>query len=212
MKYLKAAALLLMIIAGAACLVIHSYIGKIRYDRGDGDGAGYEAAGALELDETAEAEEENPVSEEEEAVGETDSPETEIAVLEARLKEQTDESAALMFSKDVVNLLLIGCDSRRKGGGGRSDAIILLSINRKSRKITMTSFMRDSYVTIPGYENNRINAAYAYGGAGLLMETIETNFAVETDRYVMVDFYSFADIVDKIGASICRSRTQRLRL
>ena len=59
--------------------------------------------------------------------------------------------------------------------------------------------MRDSYVPIPGKGNNRINTAYALGGGKLLLNTIETNFAVDVDKYVSFDFYSFVDVVDSVG-------------
>jgi len=77
--------------------------------------------------------------------------------------------------------------------------MILVSVNKKEKQIYLTSIMRDSYVTIPGRENNRINAAYAFGGGSLLLETIETNFAIDVDRYVAFDFYSFVKVVDSIG-------------
>ena len=84
------------------------------------------------------------------------------------------EHDAKPWKKDgVVNILLIGNDSRENGEDGRSDAMILLSISDKTRKIYMTSILRDIYVEIPGHGGSRLNAAYAYGGPELLMETIE---------------------------------------
>jgi LCP family protein required for cell wall assembly len=77
--------------------------------------------------------------------------------------------------------------------------MILLSINSSTHKTTMTSFMRDCYVEIPDYGWAKLNAAYVYGGAELLMDTIEQNFDVQVDRYVYVNFYSFIDIVDAVG-------------
>ncbi len=99
----------------------------------------------------------------------------------------------------VINILLIGNDSRDKGDDGRSDAMILLSVSSKTKTIHMMSLLRDMYVEIPGYENNRLNAAYAYGGAELLMETIEANFDVEVNRYAQVNFQAFANLVDAVG-------------
>jgi LCP family protein required for cell wall assembly len=77
--------------------------------------------------------------------------------------------------------------------------MILVSINKKSKQIVMTSIMRDSYVSIPGYGNTRINAAYAYGGEDLLIDTIEQNFKIQIDRYVAVNFFTFVDVVDAVG-------------
>ena len=99
----------------------------------------------------------------------------------------------------VINILLIGNDSRSEGEDGRSDAMILLSISDKTKKIHMTSLLRDMYVKIPGYDDNRLTAAYSYGGAELLMETIEANFDIEINRYVQVNFQAFAGVVDAVG-------------
>lgn len=62
-----------------------------------------------------------------------------------------------------------------------------------------TSFLRDIYLQIPDRGNNRINAAFAYGGADLLMDTMEQNFKLKVDKYASIDFYSFIDVVDAIG-------------
>lgn len=99
----------------------------------------------------------------------------------------------------VVNILLIGNDSRENGEDGRSDAMILLSISNKTGKIYMTSLLRDMYVKIPGHDDNRLNAAYSFGGAELLMETVEQNFDIKVDRYVLVNFEAFANLVDAVG-------------
>ena len=104
-----------------------------------------------------------------------------------------------MKQEGVVNILLIGNDSRQNGEDGRSDAMILLSISDETNKIYMTSLLRDMYVEIPGYKANRLNAAYSYGGAELLMETIELNFDIQVDRYVLVNFEAFANLVDAVG-------------
>lgn len=99
----------------------------------------------------------------------------------------------------VVNILLIGNDSRQNGEDGRSDAMILLSISSKTKSIYMTSLLRDMYVDIPGHDGNRLNAAYSFGGAELLMETIEQNLDIPVNRYVLVNFEAFANLVDAVG-------------
>ena len=104
-----------------------------------------------------------------------------------------------MQEDGVINILLIGNDSRSEGDDGRSDAMILVSISSKTKKIHMMSLLRDMYVDIPGYESNRLNAAYSYGGAELLMETVEANFDVEVNRYAQVNFQAFANLVDAVG-------------
>ena len=100
--------------------------------------------------------------------------------------------------KGVVNILLIGNDSRLNGDDGRSDAMILLSISKKTRTIYMTSFLRDMYVEIPGKGGNRLNAAYSLGGAELLMATIEENFDIPVNRCMQVNFEAFANLVDAV--------------
>lgn len=99
----------------------------------------------------------------------------------------------------VVNILLIGNDSRENNGEGRSDAVILLSVSNNSKKIYMTSLLRDMYVEIPGHDGNRLNAAYSFGGAELLMETVEENLGVPVNHYVQVNFEAFANLVDAVG-------------
>lgn len=102
-------------------------------------------------------------------------------------------------SEGVYNILLIGNDSRSQGDDGRSDAMILLSITKKTRSIQMISLLRDMYVDIPGHDGNRLNAAYAYGGPELLIETIKQNLGIEVNRYVVVNFQAFANLVDAVG-------------
>lgn len=99
----------------------------------------------------------------------------------------------------VKNILLIGTDARSSDEDGRSDSMIVLSINSKKNRIVMTSILRDSYVEIPGHGSNRINAAYSYGQEDLLIQTIEQNFKIPIDAYAKVDFFSFIDIVDAVG-------------
>lgn len=104
------------------------------------------------------------------------------------------------FKEDgVKNILLIGNDSRSADESGRSDAMILVSVSSKTNSIYLTSLLRDIYVDIPGHDGNRLNAAYAYGGPELLMETLEQNFDIEVNRYMLVNFQAFANLVDAVG-------------
>ena len=113
-------------------------------------------------------------------------------------KEIASLTAQPMKENGVVNILLIGNDSRENGDDGRSDAMILLSISSRTKTIYMTSILRDVYVEIPGHDGNRLNAAYSYGGAELLMETIEKNFDIPVNRYMLVNFEAFASLVDAV--------------
>lgn len=109
------------------------------------------------------------------------------------------EGAGALRQGGVTNILLIGNDSRENGEDGRSDAMILISISSKTKTVQMISLLRDMYVEIPGHDGNRLNAAYAYGGPQLLMETVEENFGIPVSRYVQVNFEAFANLVDAVG-------------
>ena len=124
-----------------------------------------------------------------------------VGVVYSKLNYREIESVASESMKEdgVINILLIGNDSRKNGEDGRSDAMILLSISDKTKQIHMTSLLRDMYVDIPGHDGNRLNAAYSYGGAELLMETVEKNLDIKVNRYVSVNFEAFANLVDAVG-------------
>ena len=110
------------------------------------------------------------------------------------------QSTDLNYSEDpnYYNVLLIGCD-KSDGTSQRSDSMILVTIDKEHQKIKMTSFMRDLWVSIPGYDDARLNAAYSYGGAELLLKTIYENFGVPINDYVMVDFEMFEKLIDGLG-------------
>ena len=110
-----------------------------------------------------------------------------------------DYDADIGRDSDIINILLIGQDRREDETRARSDSMILCTFHKSEKKLTMTSFLRDTYVKIPGYGQNRINVAYAAGGMSLLNKTLENNFGVHIDGNVEVDFYQFADIVDLLG-------------
>lgn len=140
------------------------------------------------------------IPEDDDLTEEPDSPKEVIDDADEQIRQNLEENATdIIYDDNVYNVLLIGTDSRDNNSRGRSDSMILMSINKESKQIYMTSFMRDSYVSIPGKSNNRLNAAYAYGGPELLMDTIEQNFKVKIDKYAMVNFYSFMDVIDAVG-------------
>ena len=106
-------------------------------------------------------------------------------------------------SKNIINVLLLGVDSETgKAEGGRSDAIILLSLNKKTKTITLVSFLRDcyTYMNINGSERCcKTNHAYFWGGPAALIETLENNYKIEIDHYISVDFKSFPKLIDSLG-------------
>ncbi len=109
------------------------------------------------------------------------------------------EESSFLYETDAFNLLLIGIDAREDSFSGNSDAMILLSINRDTKKVVMTSLLRDIYVSIPGHGNNRLNHAYLTGGMSLLTQTIQNNLGIHVDRCVVINFYLMMDLVDALG-------------
>lgn len=112
---------------------------------------------------------------------------------------QLPEPAAPIPSSKTVHILLIGQDRMEGEPRARSDSLILCTVNFQDQTLTMTSFLRDLYVEIPGYRNNRINAAYTAGGMKLLNQTLETNFGIRVDGNIEVDFSQFPKIIDLLG-------------
>ena len=107
---------------------------------------------------------------------------------------------ATIGGDEIVNIMLIGQDRRPGEDRARSDSMILVTFNKTKKTVTMTSFMRDLYVKIPGgYKDNRINTSYSLGGMELLDETLFVNFGVEVDANVEVDFDQFEHIIDLLG-------------
>ena len=107
-----------------------------------------------------------------------------------------------MKSKNVVNVLLIGADSRKGTNTGNTDTMLLVSLNKKTKQIKLVSFMRDSYLYIEGKNNSycsKLNAAFSMGGPETLMTTIENNYKIEIDNFVMVNFESFKAIIEAMG-------------
>lgn len=111
----------------------------------------------------------------------------------------------------LINILLIGQDRRPGEERARSDSMILCTFNKEDKTITLTSVMRDLYVEIPGYQSNRINAAYAAGGMPLLNKTLEHNFGIQVDGNVEVDFGQFSQIIDLLGGVSIELRADEAR-
>ena len=126
-----------------------------------------------------------------------------------------DTIKATMSDKNVKNILIIGSDTRDPNTKGRTDVMMIMSVNTDKKEITLISLMRDMYLPLVGYYNdgtkmynddepdglyrNKLNSAYVFGGPELLMDTITYNFGIEIDDYIYIDFNSFVSIVDSIG-------------
>lgn len=96
-----------------------------------------------------------------------------------------------------INVLLIGSDSR--GDEGRSDALMIAHYNQTTNNVKIVSIMRDTYVDIPDYGMNKINAAFAFGGPELVRKSIKQNFDIDVNYYAIVDFEGFPKIVDLLA-------------
>ncbi len=172
----------ILILCLSGYLIINGYLDKIKYDPGVKPLA-------------------SEISSEPGDNTESDSPREEIDAFNRQVEENLSiNSTPLLYDKDVFNVLLIGSDTRVAGSTGRSDSMILISINKKTSKIIATSLLRDIYLQIPGVAlGNRLNTAIAFGGPALLLNTIRQNFKINVDRYIAVDFFSFMDIIDQVG-------------
>lgn len=110
-----------------------------------------------------------------------------------------EQSDSIFKGKNVVNILLVGQDRREGQPRQRSDAMILCTINKETKTLTMTSFMRDVWVYIPDHYNQRINVPYMLGGFELLNKTLDYNFGVSADYNIEIDFTGFMKAIDIVG-------------
>lgn len=128
---------------------------------------------------------------------------SEAGSLNEFLYEWSNNGGELYSSKNVINVLLLGLDSDDAiENGGRSDSMILVSLNKKTKQINLISFFRDAwcYTNAGGYDTfNKMNASYYYGGPSGVIDTIEKNYKIDIDYYVAVDFSSFVDIINALG-------------
>lgn len=117
------------------------------------------------------------------------------------LSEMSDTFKNALHEEGVYNLLLLGVESvyDKNDAHGRTDSIMIATINTKQKTLGLTSLMRDSVVKIPGYKDNRINAAYALGGVPLMYETIAENYGLRLDGSAIVGFDSFQQVIDDLG-------------
>ena len=110
------------------------------------------------------------------------------------------DDSDLLSDSEIVNILLVGSDKRSTWTqAGRSDSTMIATIDNKNKQLKLTSLMRDMYVEIPGHGQNKLNAAYSFGGVQLLYETIAENFNIKLDGYVLVDFEAFKSLIDEVS-------------
>jgi len=124
-----------------------------------------------------------------------------LAMAEDEIKKEDEETfepfkgADLQFGE--INVLLIGSDTRGDEGG--SDALMIAHYNQTTNHVKIVSIMRDTYVDIPDYGKNKINAAFAFGGPELVRKTIKQNFDIDVNYYAIVDFEGFPKIADLLA-------------
>jgi LCP family protein required for cell wall assembly len=107
------------------------------------------------------------------------------------------ELSSLFKDNDTVNILLLGVDAR-DGDKGRSDTMILMSLNPRTNAMAMLSIPRDTYVDIPGRGMDKINHAYAYGDVALSVQTVENTFNLPVHFYARVNMEGFQQGIDAI--------------
>ena len=123
-------------------------------------------------------------------------------IKENHKKEQISKKEAkqeALKNEKSMNIALFGLDRRSKEEKSRSDSIMVANINFETKTINLVSILRDTLVDIKGHGRDKINHSYAYGGAELSMETINSNFDLDINKYVSVDFFSLAKVIDIIG-------------
>ena len=131
-----------------------------------------------------------------------DTPLTTIEALEGNETNLSLNGNDLLQDSKILNVMLFGEDNSKKtstSGFGLSDTMIMMSIDNRHKKLKLTSFQRDTYLYIPGHGYNKLNASYTLGGAKLAIQTIEANYGVKVDRYAVVDFESFKEIINTLG-------------
>lgn len=121
----------------------------------------------------------------------------EIDKSDVGIKDEVEEKLSA-YSDSVINIALFGIDVE-DGGVGRSDSIIIATIDTTHKKLKLISIMRDSYVTIEGHGNDKLNHAYAFGGSQLAIKTLNENFDLNIDDFVAVNFTTLPKIIDMLG-------------
>lgn len=111
---------------------------------------------------------------------------------EARMEQNNADSR-------YTSILLIGADRRATKGSYNSDTMMIATIDKVHNKLKLTTLMRDMLVDVPGVGYRKLNAAVAIGGMDLLYQTLEHNFRIKVEDYVMVDLHSFVEVIDAMG-------------
>ena len=108
-------------------------------------------------------------------------------------------AGTLQSDNQIQNIIIFGLDNHFDDDNGRADTMMLISIDKKHNALKQVSFLRDLYLPIFNQGEDKLNAAFAYGGAKLAIETIEYNFKIKIDNYIVLDFDSFIYIINSLG-------------
>ena len=180
LKALIAIVVIIAIIGGSGAFFINSYLSKMNYGDSKGEvNPNLDSAESLTFEDQADADDD----------------------IRANLDNNT-----MWYDDRIINVLLVGVDYGDEEAvmfegayKPRSDSMILLSINTITNTINMVSLSRAVYVAIPGHGNKRLNTAHAYGGAAMLVDTIQNNYKIRVDKYITVDISGFSEIIDILG-------------
>ena len=114
--------------------------------------------------------------------------------------EETEPAVTYEKDKGWIHYMLLGVDGEKDSyKGKRSDAMIVLSVNKTEKRVVLSSVPRDTLVYIDGKGFDKLTHAYSYGGAALTVKTYEDNFDITIDSYITVNFASMEKIVDLLG-------------
>lgn len=140
-----------------------------------------------------------------------------VELPEKREELSIPETITESVDDNYVNILLLGIDSRvENSDAARSDSIMILTIDKKHKKVKVTSVLRDSIMTMEGHgpmegkSQDRLNHAYAYGGALLSIKTINENFQLNIKNYIKVDFFGLEKIIDALGGVPVNIRAEEI--
>lgn len=111
----------------------------------------------------------------------------------------TEPVEVIQSGDKIINIMLVGQDTQSNKQRSRTDTMILCTVNKETKTVTLTSFMRDLYVDIPGYKDQRLNVPYLLGGFKKLYQTLEKNFGVKVDHGIAVNFNTFPKVIDAVG-------------
>jgi LCP family protein required for cell wall assembly len=121
------------------------------------------------------------------------------------------DEPSVEMDEDIVNIALFGSDRRNSDEQTRTDTIMIATIDKKHKKIKLSSIMRDTYVKINGHGTDKITHAYFFGGPKLAIRTLNENFKMDIRDYVLVDFYSLEKIIDALGGVVIDVKEEEIK-